>query len=766
MGRSDQVRRKRGIAVVATLLLVVAIAVVIPVPVSASPIFADGFESGTTSSWTLASNVVVQDARVRTGSWAAGARAASSRAFAWRELGSTYNELHATSNVFLVSNSTGVWFHSFRRSTGAAIALVGMNAGRKLIMRNAVSGATYVSSTVVTTGTWHEVEIRVLVGTSGRADVWYDGSPVTALSRTGNFGTNPMTRLMIGDNTARTFDLAIDDVSVATESLPGDGVPPTTPLGLVATPQGSSRVDLIWDASFDASGVAGYTVYRSTDGFTYVQAGTVTTTSFSDTGLAPETQYQYTVDAFDPTGNRSLRSNVASATTGPAPGADQVGSWSAPFELGVVGVHAMVLHTGEVLLIRSRSGAIGTPAKLWDPESGTVTDVTYAAPHDLLCIGMSFLPSGEVFLTGGTLWGSGGANGTTQTAIFDPVGRAWRAGPTMGQARWYPTNVTLPNGRVLIFSGKITPTVLADTVERYDPATDTLATLGPTATLGMLAYPRMFLRPDGRVIRVGEEQLSMFFDPTNATWSGGPLMQVGNRLRGSAVLMPGLDEVLAVGGMNGGATTATTEILDLGAASPSWRSSAPMTFPRRHLSAVLLPDGKVLAVGGGQKGEYDLPVLPTEMFDPANETWTTMASLTAPRSYHSTAVLLPDGRVLAAGQTFGAQQTTAEIFSPPYLFRGPRPVIGAAPSNVSHRQTFSVSTPDADSIARVALIRPDAVTHGVNFDQRHLVLPFTASSGALSTQAPDTFEAPPGWYMLFLVNAEGVPSVASWVHLT
>jgi hypothetical protein len=750
---------------VATIVAVVGITVVSP-PVSAAPIFSDGFESGTTLAWTFASNVVVQDARVRTGSWAAAARAVNTKAFAWRDLGSTYGELHATSRFLVVSNSTGVWFHSLRRSNGAAIALVGMNAGRKLIMRNAVSGTTYVSSTIVTTGTWHEVEIRVLVGASGRADVWYDGSPVATLSRSGNFGPNPMTRLMIGDNATRTFDLAIDDVSVAAESLPADGVPPTTPGALVATPQGSSRVDLTWDASFDESGVAGYTVYRSTDGVTYAQAGTVTTTTFSDRGLAPETQYRYTVDAFDPTGNRSPRSDVASATTGPAASVGQMGSWSAPFELGVVGVHTMVLHTGDVLLWRGKTASIGTVAKLLDPETRAVTDVAYLGMHNLLCTGMSFLPGGEVLVTGGVHWQIGGENGTTQTAVFDPATRAWRVGPTMAQPRWYPTNVTLSDGRALLFAGKTTTNVIADAVERYDPTTDSLTTLSPTASLTMTPYPRMFLRADGRVMRVGEEQKTIFFDPATETWSDGPLMKVGTRKRGSVVLLPGLDRVLAIGGVNGGVTTATTEILDLSAASPAWQYSASMASPRRNLNAVLLPDGTVLAVGGNRQGEYDLPVLAAELFDPSNESWRTMASLTASRAYHSTAVLLPDGRVLAAGQTFGAQQTTAEIFSPPYLFRGPRPAIDDSPSNVSYGQTFSVSTSDAESTVRVALIRPDAVTHGVNFDQRYLILPFTASSGGLTVRAPDASVAPPGWYMLFLVNSEGVPSVASWVHLT
>ena len=756
----------RELVASAVLLILTGIAIATPASSTAAPVFADGFESGNTSNWTVASNLLVQETHVRSGVWAGEAKSTGSPAYAWRDLGSTYTDLHATSRFLLLSQSTGVWLHSLRRSTGPAIALIGINARRKLVLRNAVSGTTSVSSTVVTPGVWHEVEIRVLIGASGRADVWYDGNPVADLGRGGNFGSSPIRRLMIGDNASgKRFDVAIDDVVVATEQLPGDGIPPTTPTDLVATSQGSSQIRLTWTASSDDVGVAGYTVFRSTDGLAFTQVGTSPTASFDDANHASATRYWYSVDAFDAAGNRSLRSNVASATTGPPPFADQMGRWSPPFEIATVGVHAMVLHTGEVLLVHGRNGTNGTVAKLWDPATGIVTDASYAAPHNLLCAGFSFLPTGEVFFTGGTIWGGSGTYGSAQTAIFDPGSRSWRAGPTMAQARWYPTNVSLPDGRVLIFAGKINPTVTADTVERYDPSTNALITLPATATMKMAAYPRMFLRADGSIIRVGVEQLAKYFDPTTETWSDGPATGFGTRSNGSAILLPD-DRVLAIGGQNGGVTTPTTEILDLGAGSPTWRYSASMAFPRKNLDPVLLPDGSVLVVGGNRQASYDLPVLAAERFDPATETWTTLASHAAPRAYHSTAVLLPDGRVLVAGQTSGTQQTTAEVFSPPYLFRGPRPVIGAAPSNAGRGTSFSVGTPDAGRVTRVALIRPDSVTHGVNFDQRYLSLRFTSTSDGLSVEAPTPSQAPPGWYMLFLIDGDGIPSVASWIQLT
>jgi galactose oxidase-like protein len=211
--------------------------------------------------------------------------------------------------------------------------------------------------------------------------------------------------------------------------------------------------------------------------------------------------------------------------------------------------------------------------------------------------------------------------------------------------------------------------------------------------------------------------------------------------------------------------TETAEVIDFMQPQPAWRYTQPMHHARMHANAVLLPDGTVLVVGGGQHGRFEMPVRTSELFNPATETWTEVAAQRAPRIYHSTALLLPDGRVLSAGMDSGSLKTTAEIYSPPYLFRGPRPVIAQAPLQIGYRQAFDIAT-TAPDIERVVLMRPGSVTHSVNFEQRYVTLAFHAGADGLIAQAPPRGAiAPPGWYMLFVVNDRGVPSRAAWVLL-
>ena len=153
-----------------------------------------------------------------------------------------------------------------------------------------------------------------------------------------------------------------------------------------------------------------------------------------------------------------------------------------------------------------------------------------------------------------------------------------------------------------------------------------------------------------------------------------------------SVLLPGLTTIMEIGGSITSGVTATAELLNLSACAPAWKYTASMHFPRLWANAVLLADGTVLVVGGGTTSYYGGPILTPEIYDPATGTWSEMAAQTAPRMYHSTALLLPDGRVLSAGQSSGQYEKTGEIFSPPYLFKGARPVISHAPGTLGYGQ--------------------------------------------------------------------------------
>ncbi len=212
--------------------------------------------------------------------------------------------------------------------------------------------------------------------------------------------------------------------------------------------------------------------------------------------------------------------------------------------------------------------------------------------------------------------------------------------------------------------------------------------------------------------------------------------------------------------------------IDMNQSSPVWRQVASMAFPRTQHQLTVLPDGTVLVTGGSRNSDVFDPasaVKAAELWDPTTETWTTLSSGVVPRLYHSIALLLPDGRIAIGGgghpDTFGVPEYRFEIFSPPYLFKGPRPSVSSAPTQSTYGQTFFVATPDSDSITKVALIPQPAVTHAFNLNPGYVPLSFTKVAGGLNVQAPANANlAPPGQYMLFLVNAAGVPSVATWLR--
>ncbi|MBZ5704289.1 MAG: DUF1929 domain-containing protein [Acidobacteriia bacterium] len=456
-----------------------------------------------------------------------------------------------------------------------------------------------------------------------------------------------------------------------------------------------------------------------------------------------------------------------------------VGSWGVPQQLGTVGIHAALMHTGKVVFWWYPLGtATNSPAKLLDYATGTITDITIPFDGDFFCSGMTIMKDGRLLVIGGLLgdpFPHVPDKGIPQTAIFDPITETWSPGTNMNFARWYPTAVELNNGTVLALTGKnATATAIVLQMETYNLTTGKWTTLPGSANIGPLSdtYLKMKLLPSGRIFMGGANAQSLLFSPATNTWKTSAKMNFGNRYHGGVTLLPGLTKVFTAGGTltyPGGGATATAEVIDTSVATPQWSFVAPMNFPRYNANQVLLADGTILEVGGAQVSKYLSPVTTPELYDPVANTWTEMSVQPNPRTYHSTALLLPDGTVIAAGSDDPANVTAGneyEIFSPPYLFKGARPTITSAPTSITYKQQFTVTTPDAASITRVALIRPGATTHDNDFDQRFVDMTFTKGTGQLTVTAPlSSNYAPQGWYMLMILNSSGVPSVMPFLQI-
>jgi hypothetical protein len=400
---------------------------------------------------------------------------------------------------------------------------------------------------------------------------------------------------------------------------------------------------------------------------------------------------------------------------------------------------------------------------IWDPVSNTFT-ATASSSYALFCAGHTTLADGRVFIAGGHI---ADYTGYAHAVIFDPATNGFTSLPDMNAGRWYPTATTLPNGDVLVVSGDINSNTNVDALPQvFQFSTKTWRNL-TTAQLSQPLYPNMLVAPNGKVFNAGPSRQTRYLNTAGTgAWTNVAVLNfTGFRDYAPAVMYaPG--KVAVMGGAD--PPTATSEIIDLNAATPTWKYTGSMHYPRRQHNAVILPDGKVFIVGGSRAGGFDTstsPVLPTEMWDPATGQFTVMASIAVYRGYHSTALLLADGRVLSAGGNVGGPN--AQVFSPPYLFAGARPSISSAPVSAGYAQTVFVGTPDADSINKVTLLREASVTHTNSMSQGFQSLSFTKTSTGLNVTMPANANlAPPGYYMLFILNGSGVPSVGSIIQIS
>jgi hypothetical protein len=292
----------------------------------------------------------------------------------------------------------------------------------------------------------------------------------------------------------------------------------------------------------------------------------------------------------------------------------------------------------------------------------------------------------------------------------------------------------------------------------------------------------MHLLPNGNVFYSGSTTGSSLFNPATHTWTTNIAFTnySGTRTYGSSVLFPltpannYTPKVIIFGG--GNPSTNTTEIIDLSAATPKWVYGPNMSQPRIEMNATILPSGQILALGGSLNDEDTVTAsLNADLYDPVSNTFSPAGAEAYARLYHSVSLLLPDATVWVAGGNpqRGTYEPHMEIYSPAYLFNADgtlatRPTItGTSSSVIGYGGAFQVQTPDAANISSVVVMRNGAVTHAFNMDQRYVGLAFTSGAGVLNiTGPPNGNIAPPGYYMLFILNNAGVPSIATMVQVS
>jgi hypothetical protein len=438
-----------------------------------------------------------------------------------------------------------------------------------------------------------------------------------------------------------------------------------------------------------------------------------------------------------------------------APQADQ-GEWSAPFPWPVVAVHLHLLPDGRVL----SWGRMGTP-QVYDPAAGSFTPVPSSTM--VFCSGHTWLADGRLLVSGGHL---DDLRGLRDANIFEPGTSSWLPISPMHYARWYPTSTLLADGSVVSLGGTDENGNQVDVPEVWSGGAWRQLS---DARKVLPYYPRTFVAPNGLLFYAGEMQQTAYLDPSGSgAWLPVATSHYGRRDYGSAVMyQPG--KVMIVGGSDppDGPPTSTAELIDLSQPVPSWRYTEPMTYSRRQLNATLLPDGQVLVTGGTSAPGFSDPsgvVHAAEVWNPGTEHWSVLAANHTVRVYHSTTLLLPDGRILHAGSGDGPglpRELNGELFSPPYLFRGPRPEILSLPAHAAYGEAFLLTTADAADIVRTTLVRLGSVTHAFDQSQRFVELSFRRVAGGLSVSAPSSGAiAPPGPYLLTVLNDAGVPSIS------
>lgn len=460
------------------------------------------------------------------------------------------------------------------------------------------------------------------------------------------------------------------------------------------------------------------------------------------------------------------------------------GQWSPVLDWPVIAIHAVLTPQGHVLTYGTNDDGVQGAHfyyDIWNPQTGkhTVLDNTLAV--DSFCSAPLIIPeTKEIIMPGGDArFGEGFNKGIVDAPILDTEKQEIRPAANMSFARWYPTATTLTNGEIFVAGGIDGAGNVSVTPEIFSPTNNAWRSLFGASDETIFSdresrwwYPRHWVAPNGQVFGLAGS-LSYYID-TAGEGDVSLVKNSGLSARGytstAVMYRPGL--ILQVGGRAANGAV----VIDLNQDKPDFREVSPPVAGGREAWAnlVVLPDGKVLLTGGGA-GENELvgATLTPELWDPQTEEWTALPDFALPRLYHSSSLLLPDGRVLMGGG--GAPgpltNTNAEIFTPGYLLDDAgkaksRPQILTKLPSLKAGEAFTLGFASELEIVRATLIKSGAVTHSFNMEQRFLELDINIKGETLTAKLPENpHEIPPGYYLLFLIDAEGVPSVAQLVSV-
>lgn len=477
----------------------------------------------------------------------------------------------------------------------------------------------------------------------------------------------------------------------------------------------------------------------------------------------------------------SAQSRLAQPLVSPAQG----GLWSEVQSWPIVAIHAALLPNGKVLAWDATpddadddphtTDNFTTRVTLWDPITGLHAETNNDTNTDLFCAGSAHLWDGRVLFAGGDS-GTAGTNAPlSNTNIYDPDTNTWRRAPNMNAPRWYSSVAALGNGEMLTFGGAYLPTPAGE-VFQFDQNWRPLPITNPLPDLE--DYQWLQATPDGDVLTFGPgNSVSVIETEGSGAFRAGPRRDSIDLRDYGSYAMFDVGRILVVGG---GESTDSSVVITTDTQQTT--DTGSLNVGRRQHNLTIMADGSVLATGGNTDGVRFVSATGgtkvVERWDVASGRWDVMNPMFADRQYHSIAMLLPDGTVLSAGggicgdcYEIGYEERNAEIYSPPYLFEADgslvaRPRLSAVPEQVNYAQTVVVGMADSASIERVHLIKLSSVTHSQNQEQRLVPLEFDRFDGALSVTFPTSrFVAPPGHYLMFAVNDEGVPSLGETVRV-